>query len=345
MAGMRDIAKLAGVSLSTVSVVLADGKKKVSDSNRQKVLEAVRTLNYQNPPKRQDTRKTVAVVLPVLTSSFFTNVFSGIEVTLSEGKNLILYYNSNYNFDKEIACLKTLKKQMLAGIIINSICPINKELEYLDWLKREFIDHNIPVVLLEREVTSENFYCVFVDNQNSAYIATEHLINQGHTKIAHISGNELTIQYKDRLTGYKNALRDHGISFDPELVRKGDFTPLSGYLAMKQLLNIRSDFSAVFSANDQMAIGSIKAIKEYGKSVPKDVAVVGFDNLSVTTLIEPSLSTVNVPAYQMGKVAAGIILDVSEGKTCLRTNKLPTNLIVRRSSDGVGTNEWVLTGW
>jgi len=345
MAGMREVAKLAGVSLSTVSVVLNHSNKFVSEEHKKSVLKAAEQLGYKLPPKKRYTKKTIAVILPVVTSSFFSNVFNGIENTISQNRNLLLYYNSNYSFDKEKACITTLRKQSLAGIILNSICPMDQEKEYMEWLKSEFIDNGIPVVLLERKIESKDFYSVYINNYESAYAATWHLIEKGHKKIAHISGNDLMLHTCERQQGYRKALEEAGLFYDTELIQKGDFTPFSGYAAMKALLDIRTDFSGLFSANDQMAIGAIKAVKGMGKRVPDDIAVAGFDNLSVSSLIEPALTTINVPTFQMGRLAAKIVLDVSEGLECRHCNQLQTNLIVRRSSDKWATNEWELTGW
>lgn len=345
MAGMRDVAKLAGVSLSTVSVVLNKSEKYVSEEHRKRVMDAASELGYTMPAKKRFTQKTIAVILPVITSSFFSNVLHGIESAVSQESSLLLYYNSNFNFDKESACLRTLGKQSLAGVILDTICPMHKEGEYFAWLKQEFVEKKIPVVLLERKIESYGFYNIYMDNYKSAYRATRYLIDKGHKKIAHIIGNDLMQNTHERERGYRTALEDAGLKYDQELVQKGDFTPFSGYAAMKEIMAIRTDFTALFSANDQMAIGAIKAIKGIGKTVPDDIAVVGFDNLSVSSLIEPALTTVNVPTFQLGRLAAKIILEVTEGEEYEYLNELETNLIIRRSSDKSAPNEWELAGW
>lgn len=158
-------------------------------------------------------------------------------------------------------------------------------------------------------------------------------------------GNEKLLHSQERFEGYRKALEDYGISFDPELVYKGDFSPYSGYIALKELLLLGGNFTALFSANDQMAIGAMKALKNSGRQIPKDVAIVGFDDLSVSSLIEPALTTLHVPTYQMGRVAAKIILDTAKGKYAPQNNELETTLVVRRSSDETATNEWELFGW
>lgn len=345
MAGMRDVARAAGVSLSTVSLVLNHSNKFVSEDNRNKVLAAAEELEYKLPPKKQFSQKTIAVMLPVITSSFFSNVLNGIEAAISPDKNLLLYYNSNYDFLKERACIKILRKQSLTGIILNSVCPPEEEEKYFQWLKAEFVDNGIPVVLLERKVEMDGFYCIYIDNFGSAYTATNHLISRGHRKIAYINGNDKMLHSCERYEGYAKAMRDAGLEIDEELIGQGDFTPFSGYCAMKELLNIRNDFTALFSSNDQMAIGAIKAIKSYGKSVPDDIAVVGFDNLSVSSLIEPALSTIHVPTLQLGRMAAKIVLSAAKGEESKKMNMLETNLIVRRSSCEGAANEWDLLGW
>lgn len=345
MASIRDVAKKAGVSTSTVSIVLNNSEKYVSDFNRQKVLKAAEELNYSLPPKKHFSKNTIAVILPIVTSSFFSNVLNGIEGTISPDDNLLLFYNSNYNFEKERACLRTLKKQNLAGIILDSVCPPEQENDYLKSLNKAFIGKGIPVVMLERSRPSANLHSVYINNFQSAYRATKYLIERGHKKIAHIMGNEKLIHSQERFEGYKKALADHGLIYNPEIVYKGDFTPYSGYIALKELLNLGGDFTALFSSNDQMAIGAIKALKNSGRHIPKDVAIVGFDDLSVSSMIEPALTTIHVPTYQMGRVAAKIILDHNESKNIVQNIELETTLVVRRSSDETATNEWELFGW
>ncbi len=345
MPGIRDVAKAAGVSTSTVSVVLNNSDKYVSEENRKKVLNAAEALGYKLPPKKVFTKETIAVLLPVITSSFFSNLLNGIEKIASLNDSILLYFNSNYNFEKEKACIMTLKKQNLSGIIIDTVCPVSEENQYFEWLKKEFEDMGITVVVLERKVAYPGFYCIYVDNYKAAYNSIKHLISKGHERIAHISGNDKMLHTQERYMGYYNALKDNGLPVLNELIHKGNFTPYSGYVAMKEFLDMGIKFTALFSANDQMAIGAIKAIKAYGKRIPQDIAVVGFDNMSVSSMIEPALSTTNYSTYQMGMTAANIILSVHNGNKCSYQYELETNLIIRRSSDENAGNEWELEGW
>lgn len=342
MGGMRDVAKIAGVSLSTVSLAL-NGNKYVSSDVMERVEKAAKETGYKIPQSKN--KKTIAVILPVITSAFFSNVLNGIENTVTEKGHTVLFGNSSFDFNKELQIIKTVKKQALCGLIIDTACPVGKENGYFQMLKKEFVDRRIPVAFLERHIESDDFFSINIDHYKNAYMATEHLIKQNHTCIAHISGypdNLVTIQ---RINGYGEALENHNIPFDEDLVGEGDFSPNSGYLAMKKLMAKRSDFTAVFSANDQMAVGAVKAIKSHGKSTPGDIAVIGIDNIGISSLITPALSTVNVPTYQLGYMAAKVILDTRAGLECEKKHRLESNLLIRQSTNPYANSEWELFGW
>lgn len=347
MAGMREIAKKAGTSLSTVSVVLSgNAEKYVSDEVRRRVLEAARELQYIPRTKpRVFQEKSIAVVLPVITSSFFSNMLSGAENCVYRAKKQLIYYNTNYDFVREQECLRLLKQRSIQGVILDSVCPEDQEERYACWLKKTFSDKGISVVLLERRSDYEGLYSVYVDNYHAQRQVVEHLILKGHRRIAYIAGNPKLPLTRQRQQGYRDALLDAGISAEEDLVRCGDFTPLSGYVAMKELLNVRRDFTAVAAANDQMAIGAIKAARQMGRDIPGNLAVTGFDNLSVSSLIDPALTTIHVPTYQMGCRAVEIIGKLSEGEEIPLKNQLDTDLIVRKSSDIQAANEWEMLGW
>lgn len=345
MAGMREVAKLAGVSLSTVSTVLNNTDKYVSPEVVERVHNAIQALDYRLPPKKRATEKTIAVILPVITSVFFSNLLNGVENAAAEKGYSLLFGNSGFRFDKERRYIEMIQKQALSGVIIDTVCPAESEQEYLLQLKTVFVEKGIPVVFLEHEIPDDSFYCIYVDHLHNAYLSTRHLLEMGHHRVAHIAGypqHQLTLE---RIKGYRKALAEAGIAFDPELVGEGDFTPNSGYLAMKTLLSRRSDLTAIFSANDQMAIGAIKAIKSEGKQVPQNIAVAGIDNLSISSLISPALTTVNVPTYEMGFLSAKIISNIRDHLPCKKQHKLDCNLIVRKSTNSFASNEWELFGW
>lgn len=340
--GMREVARRAEVSLSTVSLAL-NGTGYVSPDILKKVEVAAKECGYKIPQKK--SRTTIAVILPAITSSFFSNVLSGIENTVAEKDHPILFGNSGFDFAKELQFIKTVRKQALCGLIIDTICPAERESDYFKMLKKTFVDRQVPVVFLERQIGGSDFFSVSVDHYRNAYMATEHLIKQKHTCIAHISGGSGNPITAERIRGYRAALESNNLTYDESLISEGDFSPNSGYLAMKKLMAKRSDFTAVFCANDQMAIGAVKAIKSYGKVIPDDIAVIGIDNIAISSIVTPALSTINVPTYQLGHMAAKVILDIHGGRSYEKIHQLASNLIIRQSTNPFANSEWELFGW
>lgn len=344
MPGMRDVARVAEVSLSTVSAVLSDSEKYVSDEIKNKVLDAAQKLGYQMPRRRKKQEKAIAVILPVITSAFFSNLLSGIESTASEHGYTLLYGDSSFDFDKERKYINALQKQSLYGMIIDTTCPSQHEATYFRQLKQTFVERGIPVAFLERKIPDDAFFSVYVDHEDNAYQATRHLLSLGRKAIAHISGSKENPLAIERNNGFIKALGEYGIKMDPDLQGFGDWTPNSGFIAAKSILSKRRDFTGLVADNDQMAIGAIKAILSEGISIPDDIAITGIDNLSVSTMITPSLTTVNVPTYQMGRTAARMVLEAKKNNSPFQ-EKLNCNLIVRKSTNPYASNEWELFGW
>lgn len=341
MASMREVAKKAEVSLSTVSVVLNQGEKRVSPILRERVLQAAKDLGYRIPVKKRKN-KTIAVLIPHVASLFFTHILSGItDIAREEGYDLLVKI-SGYNFNDERAMTESILKEDICGLIIDTVCPIDTIDSYFPAMVDKFSERNIPLVVIEQNLSKYNCSSIFVDNYKGAYNITRHLAQMGHKKIAHITGIPSSPLMKQRLKGYKDALKDFNIAFDSELVKGGDYTPVTGFIKAKELVQRNMGITAIFGANDQTAIGVIKALKSEGYSIPDDIAVAGFDNLSITTMIEPSLTTMSVPAYQMGIQAVKCIIEV--GKTS-QIVELPCKLLVRKSTSSADNVEWDITGW
>lgn len=288
------------------------------------------------------SKRVLAVVLPHIASTLFSDLLRGISDTIAEEGFVMLIGDSNYDYRKERQFVELIQKQALSGVIIDTMCPVQKESMYMQYLSSVFVDTGIPVVLLERKTTAPGFGSIYVDNVKNAYLATSLLLKNGCKKIAHISGkldNQLSLK---RLDGYKRALSEYHVPFSEELLESGDFTPNSGFIAAKRLLERNTEIDGIFAANDQMAVGAIKAAKTLGISIPDDLAVIGMDNLSVSSMIEPSLSTINVPTYQMGRQAVKMLLEKKEN---MKYVELDCNLIVRKSTDKFASSEWELFGW
>jgi DNA-binding LacI/PurR family transcriptional regulator len=349
---IKDVANLAGVSISTVSNVLS-GKKGVSDNLRQRVLSACEELNYKTNPIASGLRgsktHSIGVIITSLDCIFFTQIVKGIQDAANSVGYDVSIYQSESVLDKEKQCINNLLKNQTDGIILRTCANTanDDELKYLlDLSKLKVKDKKVPVVLLESGLSDSNFDAVCVNNFRAAYDAVDYLIKRGHKKIAHIEGPLGIEMCRQRKEGYNKALLDNSISFNPEIVKQGDFSPISGYSCMREIMQ-NSEITAVFASNDQMAIGAIKAIKDIGKQIPEDIAVVGFDNLFISSITSPTLSTVHVPKYQMGKesfemVYQNIINNVfGEGKIKV----LNSNLIIRQSTDLRGESNWDLLGW
>lgn len=349
MPGMRDVARESGVALSTVSVILnEDNEKYVSEETRQRVLAAVEQLNYKMPPKKDKTVPTIAVVLPCIASSFFPSVLAGIEAAANENGYQLLYCDANSSFKKEYRMVEMLRKHTLAGIIVDSLCPKEEEEAYLALLKQLFVEpKGIPVVFLERKIKHPYFYSISADDCSNAYTAVKHLIDTGRRRIAHIVGPSSYASSERRLEGYMQALTDFQVPFVSSLVEDGNFAPLSGYVAMKKILARGVSFDGLFAANDQMAIGAIKALKESGKRIPDDIGVVGMDNISHASMINPALTTIRVPIYAMGFQAAELIARAKRGRVSAdaRHVSLKADLVIRRSTVSSASSEWDLMGW
>ncbi len=346
MIGITEVAKKAGVSIATVSNVI-NNKKPVSDELTKKVEDAIKELGYQvnGMASSMKKRKTysIGVILPKISQIYFPEVLQGIDDAAKEFGYKILYFNSGYDFEAEKNYVTLLKAGWVDGIIIDSCCPADSEAEYSKSLNCD--TKKIPIVSLEKNMQG-NLSSVIIDNKYYAYLATEYLIGLGHTQIAHIGGPQNMSMCLDNLEGYKEALIKNAIEVNSNYIDFGNYTPMSGYNVMKEFLNRQNSITAVFAANDQMAIGAIKAIKEAGLNIPKDIAVIGFDNIFVGTLISPSLTTINVPRYKIGHEAVKLIVNsIKSEKFTKNSVNLECNLVKRKSTEISGIDGWDLCGW
>lgn len=349
MAGIKDVAEKAGVSISTVSNVINDTKH-VSQELKDKINEVIKELQYEVDPvarslKSKKTRN-IGVIITNINRVFFPQVIKGIQDEASKnGYNLTLC-NTDDKVEMEKRFVQMLESNWVDGIILDSVVNMEED-DYFKRLsdlgnKKKFI----PVVSLERRLDDYGIPSVVVDNNHGGSIATKHLIEWGCKKIVHITGPLNSCMVQERINGYKSELQKNQIPIDDNMVVTGDFLPLGGYQAIKQLLANGTEMDGVFAANDQMAIGAIKAVKEYGLHIPEDIRVVGFDNTFVASIVDPSLTTVNVPKYKMGVAAVEVLLQqIARGQTDSISVELPINLVVRQSTDLRGDKNWDLYGW
>jgi len=324
---MKDVAELANVSTATVSRVFS-GSDTVADKTRKKVIEAVKELNYHPNVLARQLRmmetKTIIVVVPDITNTFFSKVLKGIEITARRNGYRVLLGDTGNDITIEHEYLKALYEKHADGLVLLTA--------RMDRNTIESLMEKYPVVLACEYLEDSNVPTVSIDNISAARKATEHLIKLGHKRLAHITGPMNVILSRDRLKGYKQAMKTYGLEIDPLLITEGDFYYKTGYDLMLKLMSIDNPPTAVFAANDEMAIGAIKAIQSQGLKVPEDIAIVGFDNIEMSVIFSPSLTTIGQPMHKIGEKAMNLLLDLIRGKK-LRKNQfvLDDKLIIRES--------------
>ncbi len=329
---LEDVAKIAGVSRSTVSRVINDHPN-VSDSTREKVLKVIEEQNFRpNLAARtlvtQRTR-VIGVLTPhsvaVFTPYYFPVLLQGIgDTTHERDYATLLWWGQSGDEEERFSRRILLQNRLMDGLIISS-APVD------DPLIPRMLESKIPFVLVERATRfTDQISYVTVDNVQAAQMAVEHLIKLGRRRIGHITGALNNIDGIDRLTGYHNALQKHNIRYDPPLVAKGEFTRRSGYSGMNELLSRGVD--AVFAGSDDTAVGALQAMQERGVRVPDDIALVGFDDLPTALDFKPEITTVHQPIQEKGARAAALLLDLIEGVVDRPQHVLlPTHLVIRES--------------
>ncbi|MFC3884457.1 LacI family DNA-binding transcriptional regulator [Bacillus songklensis] len=303
MVRIKDVAKKANVSTATVSRVLSKPDT-VKEETIEKVREAIRELNYQpNVLARQLRRsetKTILVVVPDITNTFFSKVLRGIEsVAVANGYQVLLVDAGN-GVEDENGYLNILRQKKADGLVL---LTARMESKIVEDMALEY-----PVVLACEYIEGSNIPTVSIDNVSGARKATEHLINLGHKRIGFISGPLGGVLGQDRLKGYCQAMAQYNLMVEPILVQEGDFSYESGFNMMMKFLALNNPPTAVFVANDEMAFGVLKAAKSKGLRVPHDLSVMGFDDIKFSSIIEPALTTIEQPAFEIGTKAMELLL-------------------------------------
>ena len=325
---VRDVAEAAGVSTATVSRVLAGGDL-VTDELRERVFEAARRLRY-TPNRvarnlRRRTTRMIGVVVPDIENPFFTSIIGGVEEVLQAANYSLLLANYGETPAREHELMRTLHAEGAAGIIFT---PSNAPgADY-----RDLVQAPAPMVAISRYPEGLDVDVVAVANSAGAFAATDHLIRLGHRTIAFINGPIGISTAKERQAGYLEALAAAGLEPQPELIVHGDFRQDGGYHAMQALLSLDRPPTAVFTANNLMTLGAFQAIYERGLGIPKQIAVVGFDDLPWATSLQPPLTAVAQPARDVGVTAARLLLDrLAEPERPTRRIILNTRLVIRAS--------------
>jgi DNA-binding LacI/PurR family transcriptional regulator len=324
------VAARAGVSRATVSRVV-NGSPKVSPDVATAVREAIAALNYvpNRAARSLASRRTqaIALVVPESTARVFNDPFFA---TLVQGVGLALAdteYTLSMLIESEVSGDKT-RRYLLGGNVDGALVVSHHTGDH----SYANVGRSLPVVFGGRPLdpTESVNYTVDVDNLHGAELAAEHLVERGRTRIATIAGPQDMPPGVDRLRGFTGVLERAGLPADA--VEFGDFSPASGAIAMRRLLERDPSIDAVFAANDQMAIGAYSAIAEAGRSIPDDIAVVGFDDDRYAATAMPPLTTVHQPSVEMGAEMARVLVRLIEGEDAAPTTLLPTSLVVRQST-------------
>lgn len=320
MVKIKDIARLANVAPSTVSNVL-NNTRYVSSDIRDKVMRAVEELNYTPNlvarSMRTKVTSTISVIIPEF-NSFFTDIVSAIEAYLYDRGFSIIVCCTSENKEKEAAYLRTMLQRNIDGLIFLGTGQNEESI---------FDDYPVPIVMVDRQVTSR-WPSVTIDNELGGYLATTHLLRKGYRRIALVVGSMQMRTYRNREGGYRKALAEYGIPYAQELVyscRTIDYQ--SGWEAMRSIRARGTQFDAVFATNDFFAVGVLKFLLEHDIKVPGEVGVIGFDNISISQLVTPALTTISQPKQDMGEKAAHILLNlIEEGTLPNPPTALPTLL-------------------
>ncbi|MFV0607271.1 MAG: LacI family DNA-binding transcriptional regulator [Niabella sp.] len=328
-----DLADTLKISVATVSRALNDSPV-VNEKTKKKVFDLAEKMGYRANHFASNLRtkhtNTIGFLVHELNSNFITSVLSGVEKTVSEAGYDLIIAHSSESYQKEVANARNLFNKRIDGLIASLSFDTNDISHF-----SPFINKGIPVVFFDRVEKIENAIVVVIDNYKCGYDATMHLINQGCKKIAHVTSSLTRNVYSERYRGYRNALLDSGIEVDENLVLVNDLSEKAGVDSAKKILKMEVVPDGVFITNDFVAASFIKTIKENGWSVPKDIAVVGFNNDAIAHLIEPALTTINYPGKEMGEVAAKALVDHLKNLTSARnisTVIVNSNLIIRESS-------------
>ncbi|MEZ4830028.1 MAG: LacI family DNA-binding transcriptional regulator [Bacteroidia bacterium] len=330
---IKDIAKKLGISKSTVSRALRDHPN-VKEETKKAVTALAAALDYHPDPVARGllNKKTyiLGVIVPNLSFPYFSLAVSGMQEIASKAGYQIMICQSNESYETEKAVIRTLTANRVDGLIL-SISIETREDAHI----RELIRKKVPLVLFDRVIGDIPVPSVVMDNTDAAFRMTEHLIEQGYRRIAHIAGPESLLVSKQRVKGYTLALRKYGLPIDPELLIYKGFRIESGKEAAEALLGLPQPPDAIMAVSDSAAAGAIMAIESRGMRVPDDIAVSGFNNEVYTSFVKPPVTTVSLPMYDLGKEAIRLLLrqiSHSEEPVSFEPRVLKSSLVIREST-------------
>ena len=329
MVTIREVAESAGVSYATVSHVI-NNTRLVSPETRERVLAAMDALNYRPNALarslRQGKTNTLGLVLPDSANPFFAEISRSIEDEAFKRGYSVFLCNTERDTQRELFYVDVLSNRQVDGIIF---VAAGDQADSLDFL----LHRKMPVVMIDRNLSNVEVDAVLTDNQLGGYLATRHLLELGHTRIACIAGPSSITPSAERIIGYRKAIEEAGLSYDETLILRGDYHAQSGMEITNSILSMNPRPTAIFALNDLMALGTLRAAAEAGCSVPEDLAVVGYDDLEIARFTNPPLTTIAQPKKAIGVQAVNLLAARMSQKNRPPSRLiLPPELIVRRST-------------
>jgi LacI family transcriptional regulator len=340
---IKDIAKALGLSTSTVSRALR-GSHEISSDTKKLVIEYAEQFNYRPNPialsLKERRSRSIGVVVCEIANNFFSQAINGIEsIAYNRGYHVIIS-QSHESYEREIVNVEHLASRSVDGLLVS----LSTETNHIEHFKN-LHDKGFPIVFFDRITDDIETHKVVADNYKGAYDATQHLIDRGYKKIAHLSSASHLSISKERLDGYKAALTDNKIPINEQHIKNCDhggmiYKELED--AVKSLVQLKDKPDAIFSAGDRLTVSCLTALKAIGLKVPEDIALVGFSNSPLVELLNPSLTAVKQPAFEMGQAATELLIKLIESKRAVTefdTVVLQTELIVRDSSAKKNTDK------
>jgi len=332
-ATIKDLARELKLSPSTVSRALRDHPD-ISPKTKKRVVSLANKLDYHPDSIAQSLQtkktKTIGVIVPEIKQPFFASVINGIEELAYAAGYTIIVCQSNETADREVLVTRSLGSHRVAGLLV-SLSRSTENLDHFKVLQRR----GVPIVFFDRVSNDIEASKVVVDDYKGAFDVVEHLIKSGYKRIAHLAGPKNLSISKFRLKGYMDALQQENLSFDDSMVVYGGLDNTDGIVGFQKLLNLETLPDAIFAVNDPVATGAFVMIKEHGMKIPDDIAIAGFSNTYMTSLLDPPLTTVEQPSYEIGKTAAQLLMEQinsNDENFIPKFIVLKTHLIVRSST-------------
>jgi len=330
---IHDIARDLEIDSSTVSRAL-NNSPRVAKKTKDKILKRADELGYQRnilaSNLRRNVSNTIGVIIPRISRHFFSSVIQGVEETAYLAGYNVIICQTLEQFEREKNITETLFANRVDGVLI-SISMETLDYKHLEKFKKA----GIPVVFFDRHCNIPENNNVLIDDFKAGFDAIQHLIDKGCKKIVHFSGPQELEIYKNRLEGYKKALHNNNIPFHSQYVLNSKLMENDGVENAKKLIDTQLEFDGIFSANDTAAIGAMKYLTSIGIKIPQEIAIVGFSNEPISTVINPSLTTINQPGFEMGKIATDLLLKhikKEKGLPQSQTIIMDSNLIEREST-------------